>query len=63
MKFALLGAFLITLPAIAALVYGLFIQPNSYIVMAASASVFLNSLPFVAAGWMLRGTDSSDLGH
>jgi hypothetical protein len=62
MKFAMIGAFLITLPAIAALVFGLIWQ-NWYIVIAATASVLINTLPFVAAGLMLRRSGDTDLSH
>lgn len=62
MKFALIGALLITLPAIAALVYGL-LSGNTWLIYAALASFLINTLPFVAAGFLLRGSDSSDLGH
>jgi hypothetical protein len=60
MKFAMIGAVLITLPALAALVYG-FITMNRWIIYAALASVLINTLPFLAAGMMLKDTD--DLGH
>lgn len=64
MKFALIGAVLITLPAIAGLIYGLVVG-NQYLVYAALASLGLNSLPFIAAGLLMRrsGGDGSDLGH
>lgn len=64
MKFAMIGAVLITLPAIAGLVYGL-IAPNKYIVFAALASLALNSLPFIAAGVLMRrtGGGGGDLDH
>jgi hypothetical protein len=64
MKFALIGAFLITLPAIAGFVYGLIVG-NQYIWLAALASLGLNSLPFIAAGLLMRrtGGGGGDLGH
>ncbi len=62
MLFAMIGAVLITLPALAALVYGLVSGPRE-LVWAALASVLLNTLPFIAAGFMLRRSDPSDLGH
>ena len=64
MKFALIGAVLITLPAIAALIYGLMVG-NQWLVYAAFFSTFLNTLPFIAAGLMMRrsGGGGADLGH
>lgn len=63
MKFAMIGAVLITLPAIAGFFYGL-IAGNQYIVYAAMASLALNSLPFIAAGLLMRRTGGGDdLGH
>jgi hypothetical protein len=63
MKFALIGAVLITLPAIAGLFYGLIVR-NWYLVGAAVASLALNSLPFIAAGLLMKGQGGSDdLGH
>jgi hypothetical protein len=64
MKFALMGAFLITLPAIAALVYGL-ISGNHLLLWAALASFSLNTLPFLVAGFLMRraGGGGADLGH
>ena len=64
MKFALIGAVLITLPAIAALIYGL-IAGNQWLVYAAFFSTTLNMLPFIAAGLMMRrsGGGGADLGH
>lgn len=63
MKFALIGAVLITLPAIAGLVYGLF-TGNQYLMYAALASLALNSLPFIAAGLLMRRQGGGDdLGH
>ncbi|HEX6040922.1 hypothetical protein [Longimicrobium sp.] len=63
MKFALIGAVLITLPAIAGLLYGIF-SGNQYLVYAAIASLALNSLPFIAAGVLMsRQGGGDDLGH
>lgn len=62
MKFALIGALLITFPAIAALIYGLLVG-NKWLVYAALASFLINTLPFLAAGFLLSSSDSSDLGH
>ena len=64
MKFAMIGAVLITLPAIAGFIYGL-ISGNQYIVYAAAASLALNSLPFLVAGYFMRrsGGGGGDLGH
>jgi hypothetical protein len=57
MKFALIGAVLITLPAIAGFFAGM--------MYAALASLALNSLPFIAAGLLMRrsGGGGGDLGH
>ena len=63
MKFALIGAVLITLPAIAGLLYGL-VSGNQYLIYAALASLGLNSLPFIAAGLLMRRSGGGDdLGH
>ncbi len=63
MKFALIGGILITLPAIAGLLYGI-VAGNQYLVYAAIASLALNSLPFIAAGLLMkRQGGSDDLGH
>ena len=64
MKFALIGGLLITLPAIAGLVYSL-IAGNELLMYAALASLALNSLPFIAAGLLMRrtGGGGGDLGH
>ncbi|HET7228464.1 MAG TPA: hypothetical protein VFJ16_00545 [Longimicrobium sp.] len=63
MKFALIGAALITLPAIVALVYALIVG-NHVLAYAALFSLSLNTLPFVAAGLLMRGNKGgADLGH
>jgi hypothetical protein len=64
MKFAMIGALLITLPALAGLIYSLF-SGNRVLTYAALASLGLNSLPFIAAGLLMRrtGGGGDDLGH
>jgi hypothetical protein len=63
MKFALMGAFLITLPALVAVVYAL-ISGNHLLLWAALFSLGLNSLPFIVAGmFMGRQKGGPDLGH
>lgn len=61
MKFALMAAALITLPAIAALIYG-FIYGPQWLVYAAIASISINTLPFLAAGWLMGKQNHEDLG-
>lgn len=62
MKFALAAALLITLPAVVALAIMAF-SDNKVIAIAAAASVGLNTLPFVIAGFFLRGKRGADMGH
>jgi hypothetical protein len=63
MKFAMIGAALITLPAIVALVYSLIVG-NHVLTYAALASLCLNTLPFLAAGMLMRGNKGGpDLEH
>lgn len=62
MKFAMIGAVLMTLPAIAALIFGL-MWGNQYLVYAAFFSFALNSLPFLAAGLLMRNSSAEDMGH
>lgn len=64
MKFALIGAVLMTLPAIAGLVYAIIVW-NTVLIYAALASLGLNSLPFIAAGIFMQrnGGGGADLGH
>jgi hypothetical protein len=64
MKFALIGGLLITLPAMGGLIYSL-VSGNRYLMYAALASLGLNSLPFLAAGLLMRrsGGGGDDLGH
>ena len=54
MKYALMGALLITLPAMIALIYSI-IAGNHLLMYAALASFGLNTLPFLAAGFLMRG--------
>ena len=54
MKILLVAAILITLPAIAALVYAI-IAGNHLVMYAALVSFGLNSLPFVAGYFLTRG--------
>ncbi len=64
MKFAMIGAVLITLPAIAGLIYSLIVG-NELLTYAALGSLALNSLPFIAAGLLMKrtGGGGDDLGH
>jgi|1185.fasta_scaffold248023_1 hypothetical protein len=65
MKFAMMGALLITLPAVAALIYSL-ISKMHWLTYAALFSIGLNTLPFIAAGLLMgKGSDGHgpDLGH
>jgi hypothetical protein len=62
MKYALLAAILMTLPGIAALIYSLIFGPV-WLTYAALASLGLNSLPFLAAGFFMRKSTGADLGH
>jgi len=62
MKFAMMGALLITLPALIALIYSIFAK-NHLLMYAAMASMGLNTLPFIAAGLLMRKSDGADLGH
>jgi hypothetical protein len=61
MKILLIAAVLITLPAIAALIYSIVVN-NHFVMYAALASFGLNSLPFLAAWYMTRG-QAGDVGH
>ncbi|HYH82079.1 MAG TPA: hypothetical protein VEX86_19890 [Longimicrobium sp.] len=54
MKYAMMAAAVITLPAIVALIYSLIVG-NHVLTYAALASLALNTLPFFAAGLMMRG--------
>lgn len=62
MKYALMGALLITLPAVIAFIYAL-ISGNHLLMYAALASLSLNTLPFIAAGLLMRKSGGADLGH
>jgi predicted permease len=62
MKFAMIAAVLMTLPAIAALVFSI-MWGNQYLMYAAFFSFALNSLPFLVAGLMMRNRDTSDFHH
>jgi hypothetical protein len=62
MKYAMMGALLITLPALIALVYSIAVG-NHLLMWAALASFGLNTLPFVAAGLLMRKSTGADLGH
>ena len=63
MKFAMIGAALITLPAIVALIYALMVG-NHVLAYAAMFSLGLNTLPFLAAGMLMRGQKGGpDLEH
>jgi hypothetical protein len=63
MKYAMMGAVLITLPGLIALIYSMVVG-NHLLMYAAMVSVGLNTLPFVAAGLLMRGQKGSpDLEH
>ena len=62
MKMMLIAAALITFPAVVALIYGFFVAQNQWIVYAALASLGLNVIPFLAAGFMMRGNKDADMG-
>lgn len=63
MKIFAIGAVLITLPAIVVAIWAL-LTGHSLILMAALVSLTLNTFPFVAAMFLLRGDkDTADLGH
>jgi hypothetical protein len=62
MKYALMAALLITLPAVIAFFYAL-ISGNHLLMWAALASLSLNTLPFIAAGLLMRKSSGADLGH
>jgi hypothetical protein len=63
MKIFMIGAVLITLPAIIVVVYAL-LTGKPMMLAAALVSLFLNTLPFVGAMFLLRGDkDTTDLGH
>ena len=62
MKYALMGALLITLPAVIALIYSI-IAGNHLLMYAAMGSFGLNLIPFLAAGFLMRNSKGADLGH
>jgi predicted permease len=65
MKYAMMGALLITLPAVIALVYSIIVG-NHLLMYAALFSTGLNMLPFIAAGLMMGKQDGGhgpDLEH
>lgn len=63
MKYAMMGALLITLPAVIALIYSIIVG-NHLLMYAALFSTGLNILPFVAAGMLMgKQKGSPDLEH
>ncbi|HKP76016.1 MAG TPA: hypothetical protein VJT67_10765 [Longimicrobiaceae bacterium] len=54
MKYAMMGAVLITLPGVIALIYSVIVG-NHLLMYAAMFSVGLNTLPFLAAGLLMKG--------
>jgi hypothetical protein len=66
MKYAMLGALLITFPALCALIYGL-VSGQPWIAMAAGVSFGINILPFMVAGYFLGkrrgGSGGPDIAH
>lgn len=60
-KIFTIAAILITLPALIVAVYAL-VAGRPYMLIAALASVGLNSLPFLAAAFLFRGGEA-DVGH
>jgi hypothetical protein len=68
MRLMLIAGFLITLPAIVVIVTML-VGGNMLAVFPAAASLGVNSLPFLVAGWFIRkqqqkgGGDTLDAGH
>ena len=63
MKYALMGALLITLPAVIAVIYAIG-AGNEKLMYAALASFGLNLIPFVAAGLLMgKQKGGPDLGH
>lgn len=63
MRLFMIGAVLITLPAIIAAVYAMFWGPR-LMLWAALLVLGMNSLPFIAAALLLgKNKDASDLGH
>jgi hypothetical protein len=60
MKLAAIGAVLITLPALVALIYGIAFGPV-WLVYAATASLSYNVVPFVVVGVMSQRAHVTDL--
>ncbi|HEV2149303.1 MAG TPA: hypothetical protein VGR37_18010 [Longimicrobiaceae bacterium] len=68
MRLFLIGAVLITFPAIVAAIYAIVTlgtwDYSKYMLAASVLVLFMNSLPFVAAAFLLRkDSDAADLGH
>lgn len=61
-KIFTIAAILITLPALIVAVYAI-VTGSWYMLLAALASVALNSLPFLAAAFLFKGGEGADLGH
>jgi predicted permease len=63
MKYAMMGALLITLPAVIALIYSIIVG-NHLLMYAALFSTGLNILPFIAAGLLMgKQKGGPDLEH
>lgn len=62
MRLAVLGAILITLPALVVVVYAL-LSGRMWLVIPALASLLVNSLPFVAAMYFARKSGTDVVGH
>jgi hypothetical protein len=62
MRLFLMGAVLITLPAIVAAVYAA-MTGRTLILIAACVVLGMNSLPFITAAFLLRKSKDTDLGH
>ncbi len=63
MRLFLIGALLITFPALVAAVYAA-VTGRTMMLLAALVVLGMNSLPFLAAALLLRkNKDASDLGH
>lgn len=63
MRLFLIGALLITFPAVIAAIYAA-VTGRTVMLMVSVLVVAMNSLPFLAAAFLLRSDkDASDLGH
>ena len=62
MRLFLIGAVFITLPAIIAAGYAVY-EGRTLMLYAALAVLGMNSLPFVAAAFLMRKSKGTDLGH